>query len=115
MDYIDVIEYLEESKCDQKQGEEYQERHNKVLDIAIKAIENQIFFENQVSNIHTWFVDNKDCLSDSAMKVANKRFTMNYEQGLIDKIDLDCVVEDIVDEIQQGILNVLDSYIDGRM
>ena len=110
MEYRDAIEYLEESKCDQNQGEDYQERHNKVLDIAIKAIENQIFFENQVSNIHTWFVDNKDCLLDSAINIADKRFTMNHEQGLIDKIDLDFIVEDIVDEIQKGILNVLSTY-----
>ena len=115
MNYRDAIEYLEEIKCDQKQSEDYQEKHNRVLDIAIKTIENQIFFENQVSNIHTWFVDNKDCLSDSAMKIANKRFDMNHEQGLIDKIDLDCVAEDIVDKIQKEILSVLESYIDGRV
>lgn len=115
MEYRDAIEYLEESKSDQKQGEDYQERHNEVLNIAIKAIENQIFFENQVSNIHTWFVDNKDCLLDSAISIANKRFTMNHEQGLIDKIDLDCIVEDIVGTIQKGILNVLESYTDGRV
>ena len=115
MDYRDSIEYLEESKCDQNQGENYQERHNKVLDIAIKAIENQIFFENKVSHIHTWFIDNKDCLLDSAIDVADKRFTMNHEQGLIDKIDLDFIIEDAVDEIQKGILNVLESYTDGRV
>lgn len=112
MDYRDAIDYLEESKCDQRQGEGYQEKHNEVLDIAIKAIENQIFFENQVSNIHTWFVDNKDCLLDSAMKVANEGFKNGNADGYIDDVDLDFIVEDIVDEIQKGILNVLDSYIE---
>lgn len=112
MDYRDAIDYLEESKCDQKQGEDYQERHNEVLDIAIKTIENQIFFENQVSNIHTWFVNNKDCLLDSAMKVAVEGFKNGNADGCIDDVDLDFIVEDIVDEIQKGILNVLDSYIE---
>ena len=82
----------------------------KTLKMAIKALEKQAFFENEVSNIHEWFVDNKDCLLDSAISIANKRFTMNHEQGLIDKIDLDFIVEDIVGEIQKGILNVLSTY-----
>lgn len=115
MDYRDAIDYLEESKCDKNKGEGYQEIHNEVLDIAIKAIENQIFFENQVSNIHTWFVDNKDALMDSASSVSGNWFDDCNTDGAIDKVDLDFMIEDIVDEIQKGILNVLESYTDGRM
>ena len=32
-----------------------------------------------------------------------------------DKIDLDFIIEDAVDEIQKGVLNVLESYTDGRV
>ena len=37
-----VIKYLKESKCDQKQGENYQQYHNSVLNTAIEALEKQI-------------------------------------------------------------------------
>lgn len=37
-----AVQYLEESKCDQKEGGAHQEQHNQVLDIAIKAIGMQI-------------------------------------------------------------------------
>lgn len=109
MDYRDAIEYLEESKCDQNQGEDYQERHNKILDIAIKAIESQIFFENTVGDIRDWFVDNKNQLLDSA----SNWFDDCNVDGMVDKVNLDFMIEDLVDETQKGILNVLDSYIDG--
>lgn len=41
MDIEKAIKYLEESKCDQKQGGSYQEYHNTVLDLAINALEKQ--------------------------------------------------------------------------
>lgn len=78
--------------------------------LAIKALEKQTFFENEVSNIRDWFVDNKDSLFDDAMKVADTEFEENNSNDYIDKVDLDTIVEDIVDKIQEGILNVLDSY-----
>lgn len=81
------------------------------LKTAIKALEKQAFFENEVSNIRDWFVDNKECLLDSAMKAARDKFIKNNNYGLIDQVDLDLIVEDIVDEIQKGILNVLSTYI----
>lgn len=113
MSIKDAIEYLEESKCDQKQGEGYQERHDGVLDIAIKALEKQAFFENEVSNIRDWFVDNKDCLLDDAMKVADSNFkeiSVENIEGEFTNIDLHFIIEDIVDAMQKGILNILDSY-----
>ena len=84
----------------------------KTLKTAIKALERQAFFENQVSNIHGWFVDNKDSLLDSAMVVARDKFIESSIDGYIDQVDLDFIVEDIVDEIQKGILNVLSTYMD---
>ena len=84
----------------------------KTLKTAIKALEKQAFFENQISNISDWFIDNKEVMLDSAIDIANKRFTMNHNLGLIDKIDLDFIIEDVVDEIQKGILNVLDTFKD---
>lgn len=41
-DIKQVIRYLEDSQCDQKQGDSYQEIHNEVLNISIKALEKQI-------------------------------------------------------------------------
>lgn len=113
MNIKDAIEYLEESKCNQKQGKVHQERHNEALDVTIKALEKQAFFENQVSDIHNWFVDNRDCLLDDAMKVADSRFneiSIENIEGEFTNVDLHFIVEDIVDKIQEGILNVLDSY-----
>ena len=78
--------------------------------LAIKALEKQASFENEVGAIRDWFVDNKDCLLDDAMKVADAEFEENNSNDYIDKVDLDTIVEDIVDKIQEGILNVLDSY-----
>ncbi len=37
-----TIKYLNESKCDQKQGESYQEYHNEMLNIAIQALEKEV-------------------------------------------------------------------------
>lgn len=110
MNIQNAIEYLEESKCNQKQGEAYQERHNEVLDIAIKALEEKYFFENEVSHIHDWFVGNKDCLLDDANVVAKDSFKGINRNGYIDEVDLDFIVEDIVDKIQEEILNVLSTY-----
>lgn len=84
----------------------------KTLKIAIKALEKQAFFENQVSNISHWFVDNKDSLLDLAMTVARDGFIESNTNDYIDQVDLDFIVEDIVDEIQKGILNVLSTYKD---
>lgn len=78
---------------------------------AIKALEKQAFFENEVGEIREWFVDNKDMMLDSAMEVAGEGFNvLTGKYKLIDKVDLDAIVEDVVNEIQKGILNVLDSY-----
>ena len=80
------------------------------FEASIKALENQIFFENTVEEIRDWFVGNKDCLLDSAMKVARDGFIENSTDYFIDEVELDFIVEDIVDEIQEGILNVLDTF-----
>ena len=82
----------------------------KTLKMAIKALEKQAFFENEVSNIHGWFVDNKNSLLDSAMTVARDGFIESNTNDCIDQVDLDFIVEDIVGEIQKGILNVLSTY-----
>lgn len=84
--------------------------HEMDLMVAIKALEKQAFFENEVSNIHSWFVDNKDCLLDSARSISENWWDDCNIDGKIDKVDLDFMVEDLVDEIQKGILNVLDTY-----
>ena len=84
----------------------------KTLKTAIKALEKQAFFENEVSNIHEWFVDNKDSLLDTALTVSTKSFNQYNEDGNIDEVDLEFIVSDIVDEIQNGILNVLSTYMD---
>ena len=42
MNIEQTIKYLEDSKCDQKQGEVFQEMHNEALNIAIQALEKQI-------------------------------------------------------------------------
>lgn len=82
----------------------------KTVKTAIEALEKQAFFENEVSNIHGWFVDNKESLLDSAMTVARDGFIESNTNDYIDQVDLDFIVEDIVDEIQKGILNVLSTY-----
>jgi hypothetical protein len=44
------------------------------------------------------------------MIVAKNGFDTLNSRDLIDKVDLDDITEDIVDEIQEGILNVLDTF-----
>lgn len=86
---------------------------NEAIDTAIQALAKQAFFENEVSNIRDWFVDNKDCLLDSAMNVAHKKFKevdIENNGNEFTRIDLDFIVEDIVDTIQEGILNVLSTF-----
>ena len=75
-----------------------------------KALENQKYFENQVSNIRDWFVDNKDCLLDTAQKVAKDGFVESCVSDFIDEVDLEFIVTDVVDEIHRGILNVLNTF-----
>lgn len=82
----------------------------KSLKTAIEALEKQAFFENEVSSIYGWFVDNKESLLDSAITVARDGFVESCVDDFIDQVDLDFIVEDIVDEIQKGILNVLSTY-----
>lgn len=78
-----------------------------------EAVEKQTSFKNEVVEIREWFLNNKDCLYDSATKVAKEGFEMLAGQyKLIDEVDLEAITEDIVDEIQKGILNVLDTFKD---
>lgn len=83
---------------------------NDTFILAIKSLEKQIFFENTVGAIHDWFVDNKDCLLDDAKTVATNKFIEDNVDGYIDDVDLDFIVEDIVDKLQEGILNVLSTF-----
>lgn len=83
----------------------------KAYNLAIEALEKQAFFENEVDEIKDWFVDNKECLLDTATNVSTKGFNLLNKDGFIDDVDLDGILEDIVDEIQKGILNVLDTFI----
>lgn len=83
----------------------------KTLKAAIKALEKQAFFENKVDEIRDWFVDNKNCLLDTATNVSTKGFNLLNKDGFIDDVDLDVILEDVVDEIQKGIFNVLDTFI----
>ncbi len=41
-----------------------------------------------------------------------QRFKEWNKEGVIDEIDLDDIIEDVVDEIQKGILNVLSTFKD---
>ena len=104
MDYKKAIDILDCCK-DYDDSEQLS-----AINIAIEVLEKQAFFENEVSNIHGWFVDNKESLLDSAMGVTKEGFEYVHVNGYIDKVDLDSMVEDIVDEIQKGILNVLSTY-----
>ena len=86
-------------------------KHNlNAYNLAIKALEENAFFENEVDHISDWFVSNKDQLLDTAFTVATESFNQYNENGKIDEVDLEFIVSDIVDEIQKGILNVLSSY-----
>lgn len=64
-----------------------------------------------LNEIRDWFVDNKDCLIDTASITAKNGFEELNCDGHIDEVDLDGISEEIADEIQKGILNVLDTYI----
>ena len=82
----------------------------KAFNLAIEALEKQAFFENQISNVSDWFVNNRDSLLDTALNVSTKSFNQYNKNGKIDEVDLEFIVSDIVDEIQKGILNVLSTY-----
>lgn len=86
----------------------------RAYNLAIKSLEKQAFFENEVSHIHGWFVDNKEILLDNAMIVARDGFIESNVADFIDQVDLEFIASDIVDEIQKGILNVLSTYMDNQ-
>lgn len=121
MDNQDAIRVLESMKKEYVQALEigsvpdlHKNQYKKYVnayDLSIKALEKQVFFESQVSNISDWFVDNRDSLLDTALTVSTKSFNQYNENGKIDDVDLEFIVLDIVDEIQKGILNVLSTYI----
>lgn len=48
-----AIEYLQNSLCDQKQGETHQELHNDMLNIAISALEKQVAKKPKDGSIST--------------------------------------------------------------
>lgn len=77
---------------------------------SIEALEKQISFKNEVSQISGWFVDNKQSLLDSALIVSKKEFSESDIDNYIDGINLDFIVEDVVDDIHKGILNVLSTF-----
>lgn len=116
MDHKDAIECLDELVIIARESNDigvskYLSINNLIEDVK-EVLQKQAFFESQVSHISTWFVDNKDCLLDTAMKVARDGFAENEVYNSIGEEDLDFIVEDIVDEIQKGILNVLSTYTD---
>lgn len=103
MDNQKAVEILMDIQSDWECGEEYD-----AFTLATQALEKQAFFKNEVAEIRDWFVDNKDMMLDSAYNVASMGFdTLSSNYDLIDKVDLDMIVEDIVNELQKGILNVL--------
>ncbi len=55
-------------------------------------------------------MDHKEYLLDLAQKVAIDGFIECCNDGRIDEVDLEFIVIDIVDEIQKGIMNVLDTF-----
>ena len=65
MDYKKAIDILDCCK-DYDDSEQLS-----AINIAIEVLEKQAFFENQVSHIHGWFVDNKSMMLDSASTVAS--------------------------------------------
>ena len=64
----------------------------------------------RINEIYDWFVDNKRPFIDDAMNRASNGFKEFEANGKIDKVDLDFIVGDIVDGIQEGILNVLKTF-----
>lgn len=103
----DLQTYCREQSVD---GVEAWKHDTESLGLAIEALEKQAFFESQVSNIRDWFVDNKNCLLDAAQTVGRDGFIASSTNDLIDEVDFDFIVEEIVNEIQKGILNVLDTF-----
>ena len=103
---------IDEMTYGKKEGEIklYMPDDIETIDTIISALEKQAFFENTVDVIREWFVGNKDCLLDTAQEVAKDKFIEISVNGSIDKVDLDFIVEDIIDEIQKGILNVLNTF-----
>lgn len=74
--------------------------------------EKQALFENEVGVIRDWFVDNKECLLDTAQTVGRDGFIASSTNDWIDEVDFDFIIEDIVNELHKGILNVLDTFKD---
>ena len=107
MDNQRAVRYLENIMFTGKIENDTQQE---VFDLAIKALEKEAFFENTVDIIHDWFVDNKDALLDDAKTIATSKFVEDNVDGYIDDVDLDFIVEDIVDRLQVGILNVLSAF-----
>ena len=64
----------------------------------------------RINEIYDWFVDNKRPFIDDAMNRASNGFKSFEDNGKIDRVDLDFIVEDIVDSIQEGVLNVLETF-----
>jgi hypothetical protein len=114
MDYKQAIEQLYDLRtyCGEQaiDGVVDWKRDAQSLDLAIKALEKQAFFENKVNCIRDWFVDNKECLLDAAQTVGRDGFIASSTNNVIDEVDFDFIIEDIVNEIQKGILNVLDTF-----
>lgn len=63
------------------------------LEYETMALEKQAFFENEVGIIRDWFVDNKDCLLDSARSISDNWFDDCKEDEKMDKVDLDFMIE----------------------
>lgn len=52
-----AIKYLQESKCNQKQGHEHQEIHDTALELAIQALEKQIAVEPDWEGGYSFYDD----------------------------------------------------------
>jgi len=76
----------------------------------VNALEKEAFFENNISVISEWFVDNKNCLLDEALKVGRDEFIESNVADFIDQVDLDFIIEEIVEKLQEGMLNVLSTF-----
>ncbi len=114
MNYQQAIHYLDElvviARNSEDMGVSKWLSINNLMEDVKEVLQKHAFFESQVLSIGSWFVDNKDCLVDDATKVAGDNFRESNVDGFIDEVDLEFIVEDIVDKLQEGILNVLDSY-----
>lgn len=76
-EYERAIEYLEDSKCDQKLGESIQEYHNEVLGIAIESMKKQI---PRVA-IETQDTINIDYICPECNRLNKSRFNYCYHCG----------------------------------